>query len=69
MLKKDGYHIKKRRGAAQDPDLDKIYVANSAAFIAPIFVIKNLITICRSPKPILLQNEIDGFDIDNLKIL
>lgn len=68
-VKKGWVSHKEKEGCwPRTQDLDKIYVANSAAFIAPIFVYKKFNNrLCRSPKPILLQNEIDGFDIDNLK--
>lgn len=49
-------------------DLDKIFVVNSAAFIAPINVYKKFKNrLCGNPIPVSTGNELDGFDIDNLK--
>ena len=51
-------------------DLEKIYLANSAAFIAPINIYKKYKNrLCNSPTPIVLENDLAGFDIDNMKDL
>ena len=61
-------HKEKEMRWPRTQDLNKIYIANSAAFIAPIKIYRKLKNrLCKSPIPILSENNLDGFDIDNLK--
>jgi len=51
-------------------DLEELYIANSAAFIAPMNVYKKYKNrLCNSPTPIVCKNDLAGFDVDNMKDL
>lgn len=63
-------HNSKNNSWPRTQDLEKIYIANSAAFIASIKIYKKYKNrLCNSPIPITSNNEFAGFDVDEMKDL